>query len=163
MPGPAPKPSALKIVAGNPGKRAINKQEPDPAYLNDLTAPAGMNQAAQDVWNEIAPKLRAARVLTELDVPLLIMGCNAIAQNRMAVNRLGENLIKSKTAIGEDGEPTESGEYINPWMMVQSMSFKQAMAVFREFGMSPAARTRIAIQPQGDLFHGQDSASTYFT
>lgn len=54
---------------------------------------------------------------------------------------------------------------LNQWMVAQSMAFKQAMAVFQQFGMSPAARTRIAVQPQGDLFagNGKEAASTYFS
>ena len=54
--------------------------------------------------------------------------------------------------------PAASGTAVaamNPWAMVQSMTFKQAMAVLERFGMTPAARTRIAIQPQGDLFDDQ--------
>lgn len=154
------KPTALKLVTGNPGKRALNKQEPDPTYLNDLTPPPWLDAAAAQVWNEVAPKLRAAKVLTEVDVQILAMGCVSIAQYRQAVKRTGADLVKSKIVEGEDGQPIETGEQINPWYIVQSMSFKQATAVFREFGMSPAARTRIAIQPQGDLF--AEKGESYF-
>lgn len=155
MPNP-PKPTALKLVEGNKGKRALNKQEPDPTYLSDLTPPGWLAPAAAEVWNEVAPKLRAAKVLTEIDVQLLAMGCVAIAQHRQAARRTGEDLVKSKIVEGKDGEPSYVGEHVNPWLIVQSMSFKQAMAVFQQFGMSPAARTRIAINPQEDLFgHGQ--------
>ena len=155
------KPTALKLVTGNPGKRALNKQEPDPDYLCDLTPPAWLDAGAADVWNDIAPKLRAAKVLTEIDVQLLAMGCISIAQYRQAVKRTGESLVKAKIIESEDGKAIESGEQINPWFIVQSMSFKQASAVFKEFGMSPAARTRIAVQPQGDLF--AEKGSNYFS
>ena len=159
-----PKPTALKLVQGNPGKRAINKQEPDPAYLTDLTPPAWLDAAAAEVWNETAPKLRAARVLTEVDVQLLAMGCVSIAQYRQAIRRAGDNLVKSKTVMNQDGDPVETGEQVNPWFIVQSLSFKQAMAVFREFGMSPAARTRIAVQPQSDLFNDPSKGpASYFS
>ena len=60
-----PKPTQLKVVEGNRGKRALNSREPDPAYLNDLTPPAWLDPKSAEVWAEIAPKLRAARVLTE--------------------------------------------------------------------------------------------------
>lgn len=161
MAGRTPKPTALKLVTGNPGKRGINKQEPDPTYLHDLTPPGWLDEPAAEVWDEVAPKLRAARVLTEIDVQALAMGCVAIAQYRRAVRRTGTDLVKSKLMETEDGQIQETGEQVNPWYIVQSMSFKQAMAVFAQFGMSPAARTRIAVQPQGDLFDGQGPAS-YF-
>lgn len=158
MAGRPPKPTNLKVIEGNKGKRGTNKQEPDPTYLNDLTPPSWLSSAAAEVWNEVAPQLRNARLLTEVDVQLLAMGCVSIAQYRQAVRRCGEDLVKSKMVMPESGEgdPVAVGEHINPWAIVQSMSFKQAMAVFQQFGMSPAARTRIAINPQEDLFgHGQ--------
>lgn len=153
------KPTALKVIEGNPGKRALNKQEPDPTYLTDMTAPAWLHPAARDIWDEVAPRLAEAKLLTEVDVQMLAMGCVAIAQHRQAVKRTGEDLVKSKFELGDDDQPVYVGEHINPWMLVQSMSFKQAMTVFQQFGMSPAARTRIAIQPQGDLFGNGNSSN----
>ena len=156
MAGRPPKPAALKLVTGNPGKRGQNKQEPDPEYLKDLTAPAWLPDDAKRVWDEVAPHLAQAKLLTRVDVESLAMGCVAIAQYRLAVGVAGNALVKSKTVEGEDGDPVTSGEHINPWLFVQSMAFKQASNVFQQFGMSPAARTRIAINPQGDLFGNGD-------
>lgn len=163
--GRPPKPTALKLVEGNKGKRALNTHEPDPAYLNDLTPPHWLPADAQDVWNEVAPKLRAARVLTELDVQALCMGCVAIAQYRASVRRVGTDLVKSKHVETELGGVVEVGEHVNPWLIVQSMTFKQAMAIFAQFGLTPAARSRVAINPQDDLFgHGQAPAGkNYFS
>lgn len=155
MPNPR-KPTALKVIEGNRGKRAISKHEPDPAYLNDLTPPYWLSPEAAAVWNDLAPKLRAARVLTEIDAYLLAMGCVSIAQYQQAVRRAGGDLVKCKIIENEDGQPVETGEQINPWFVAQSMSFKQLTAVFREFGIGPASRTRIATNPQGDLFDGQE-------
>ena len=159
------KPTALKLVEGNKGKRAMNKSEPDPEYLSDLTAPEYLSASAAKVWDEVVPNLRAARLLTKVDVPMLAMGCNAIAQYRVAAARASdEQMIKSKMVQPDDGgDPVAVGEHVNPWMIVQSMSFKQAMAVFQQFGMSPAARTRISVNPQGDLFgHGENKTAAYF-
>jgi len=161
MAGRPPKPTALKVIEGNRGKRSANKQEPDPTYLSDLNPPAWLPAAAKEVWKEIAPSLAAAKLLTEVDVELLAHGCVAIAQYRLSVKRTGEDLVKGKHEVSEDGELFSVGEHINPWMLVQSMTFKQAMTVFQQFGMSPAARTRIAINPQGDLFgHGNQENKT---
>ena len=146
------KPTALKLIEGNKGKRSLNKHEPDPEYLNDLTAPEWLPESAKKVWDEIVPALRQAKVLTKIDVPMLCKGCVAISQYRLASRMLGDDLVIN-------GEKATS---LNQWMVAQSMAFKQAMAVFQQFGMSPAARTRIAIQPQGDLFDGKTSDS-YFS
>lgn len=145
-------PTQLKIVNGNPGKRAINGQEPDPEYLNDLTPPDYLSVGAKAVWDEIAQKLRTARVLTEVDVPMLHMACESIASYRRAVRKCEERYTNG--GIGEK-------DSIGYWEMIKSMSFKQAMTALQQFGMSPAARTRIAIQPQGDLF--SDQSKNYFT
>lgn len=166
MAGRIPKPTALKVVAGNPGKRAINKQEPDPVYLQDLAAPAWMHASAKAVWDEVAPQLSRAKLLTEVDVQALSMGCVAVAQYRQSVRVAGDDLVKGKVVDSDNGEPEQAGEHLNPWMIVQSMSFKQAMAIFQQFGMTPASRTRIAIQPQGDLFgNGSEAqgAGRFFT
>jgi len=171
-----PKPTALKVIQGNAGKRALNKQEPDPDYLQDLTAPQWLPVEAAEVWDEVAPHLARAKLLTQVDVQALAMGCIALAQYRLAVHKVGEQPIKGKPLIDketgepvldENDRPVMAGEHINPWAMVQSMTFKQAMAVLERFGMTPAARTRIAVQPQGDLFDDNKGKASgtggYFT
>jgi P27 family predicted phage terminase small subunit len=157
------KPTALKLIEGNKGKRGLNKQEPDPEYLEDLTAPAYLSDAAKEVWEDVAPNLRRSRLLTKIDVHMLAMGCNAIAQYRIAAHHAGDNLVKSKMVEPTDGDgpAVATGEHVNPWLIVQSMSFKQAMSVFQQFGMSPSARARVSINPQGDLFV-DGKAAQYF-
>lgn len=160
------KPTNLKIIEGNKGKRALNKQEPDPQYLADLTAPAWLPTSAKAVWDEVIPHLRDARLVTTVDVQPLAMGCMAIAQYRYAAMRSGgEDMVKVKHKEDEEGNLVEYGEHINPWLIVQSMSFKQAMAMFQQFGMSPAARTRISVNPQGDLFGNSEgkTGTDYFS
>lgn len=165
MAGRPPKPTNLKVIEGNRGKRGGNKQEPDPVYLNDLTAPDWMPAGARLVWDEVAPKLRNARLLTEVDIEALAAGCVALWQFRFAARRVGdEGMVKAQLKEDGDGKPVVYGEHISPWMMAQSMTFKQAMAVFQQFGMSPAARTRIAVNPQGDLFGNSEgkTGTDYF-
>lgn len=169
MSGPPPKPTALKAVEGNRGKRPSNKQEPDPEYVEDLSPPAWLPADAKAVWTNVAPKLRAAKLLTVIDIEMLAMGCVSIAQYRGAVKEAGARLVIDQKAAAEADQVDKSesdddapkGACLNPWLIVQSMAFKQAMKVFTEFGMSPSSRTRLAIQPQQDLF-GSDKAKRYF-
>jgi P27 family predicted phage terminase small subunit len=153
------KPTELKLIEGNKGKRAINKQEPDPQYITDLTAPAWLSKTAKAVWDEVVPHLKNAHLVTMVDIQPLAMGCNAIAQYRISAAKTGEDMVKVKVKEDEDGKLVEYGEHLNPWMIVQSMAFKQAMTIFQQFGMSPAARTRISVNPQGNLF-GNEKGKT---
>jgi P27 family predicted phage terminase small subunit len=156
-----PKPTALKLIEGNKGKRPIDKQEPDPDYLHDLEAPDWLPDSAKVVWNEVAPSLSKSKLLTCVDIEPLAMGCVAIAQYRAATTHVGNAPVKCKYTEDEEGNVRSVGEHINPWALIQSMTFKQAMVVFEKFGMTPQARTRIAVQPQGDLFN-DNSAAKYF-
>lgn len=150
MAGRPPKPTALKLVTGNPGKRAINRQEPDPDYLDDLEAPAHLPERAKKFWNVLAPKLRKARLLTELDVSALEKLCVAEMNYWEVTDRIGMDFVISG----------EKSDYTNPLLNQQSMYLKQIMMLYREFGKTPAARVRIAINPQGDMFDDQDNHKT---
>ena len=164
MRGRPVKPRALKLISGTARKSRMNQQEPDPEYLNDLVAPAWLPPAAAAVWDEVVPDLRRARLLSMVDVSMLCTGCVAIAQYRLATAKLGDQLVIDKVSYDDAGvEVVTKAAQLNQWMVAQSMSFKQAMAVFQQFGMSPAARTRLAVQPQGDLFGEQKASSPYFS
>lgn len=159
-----PKPTSLKLIAGNAGKRALNKQEPDPDYLQDLTPPTWLSASAKLVWDEMAPQANKAKLLTAVDVQAFAMGCVAVAEYRKATAKVDAvGSIKTKHEKNEEGVLVELGEHLNPWAGAQSMYFKQAMAMFAQFGMTPRARTGIAIQPQGDLFgNASNGAASYF-
>jgi P27 family predicted phage terminase small subunit len=144
------------MIEGNKGHRKGNQHEPDPTYLNDLTAPSWLPELAQEVWNDVVPKLRKAYLMTEVDVYAAAMMCCAIAEYRNAV-RLTD---KAPLVRGKDSTGLPS---LNPAMVVKSMSHKQAAGWMTMFGMAPAARTRIMANPQQDLFgHGDSKESAYF-
>jgi P27 family predicted phage terminase small subunit len=160
-------PTADKIQRGNPGKRALNRQEPDPDYLDDLTPPAWLPEPAKAVWLDFAPKLRKAKVLTVIDVPAFEKWCVKTAQWRAAIVELGKrgvmvervgregerSLTNAKTDKSAKGKKQKPGAYvINQLVFAESMFFKQALSIEREFGMTPAARTRVQIEPQLTLF-----------
>ena len=149
-----PKPTALKIIEGNKGKRALNKNEPAPELIDDIAAPDWLPDGAKQVWTEVVPFLTGARMVTKIDIPALCHGCIAFAQYRRATLMLGDEYVKQG----------EKAEYINQWMIAQSMSFKQAMAVFIQFGMTPSARSRVSVNPKDSPFktNGKDGTN-YFS
>lgn len=126
--GRPPKPTALKLIAGNPGKRPVNAQEPQlPACGRE--APAWLGDAARAHWERLAPMLSAAGVLKESDADLLATYCALFTEYVQAV-RAGDKV---------------------PVAMIGQL--RQLMG---ELGMTPSARSRIVadkVPEDGDGKH----------
>lgn len=155
MAGRPRKPSALKLIQGNAGKRAANAQEPESPLLDNLEPPEHLPQPVAAVWRELAPKLRRAHVLTELDTPLLEITCESIAGFRQTLDKTADG--KSLVRNAETGSIS-----LSPWELLKSMHVKRAMAALREFGATPAARSRVMVDPQTDLFANQSGTGRFF-
>lgn len=65
--GRRPKPTALKLLNGNPGKRKLNTGEPKPPE-GSVKVPEMLSKSARRVWDEIAPVCIAMGTLTTADV-----------------------------------------------------------------------------------------------
>ena len=76
MRGAKPKPTHLKLLAGNPGKRLLNRNEPKPqGDLHD--APDWLTNAhAVKEWQRLAPILTANKLLTEAGLSALGQLCS---------------------------------------------------------------------------------------
>ena len=69
-----PKPTTLKLIEGNPGKRPLPENEPTP-YPKAPKCPDDIDSGAQDVWKRLGPKLERLGLLTETDGDLFSMLC----------------------------------------------------------------------------------------
>src|SRR5690349_4468004 len=78
MKGRKPKPTHLKLVTGNPGKRAINPAEPK-AKRARPSAPSHMSDKARETWGYVTGLLDRMGILTEVDALALEMLCEAYA------------------------------------------------------------------------------------
>ena len=73
MPGPAPKPTALKLVQGNPGKRALNKSEPK--FGGTPKCPDWLTPDAKAEWKRVVKELSALDMLRGVDSSALAAYC----------------------------------------------------------------------------------------
>ena len=67
MAGRKPKPTAIKELEGNPGKRKLNKKEPKPEK-GMLVCPEWLLPEAKVEWKHLSEKLNQMGVLTEVDM-----------------------------------------------------------------------------------------------
>jgi P27 family predicted phage terminase small subunit len=153
MPGPPPKPTALKKLAGNPGKRALNKSEPQPERVIPAM-PRGLPKRAQRFWRDHAAKLEELGVLTAVDGPAFtLMALHyAVALEALEIIQRDVLLLTDETgapekiirtglmAVDENGAARK-----HPLLQVwreNSTAFRQYAA---QFGLTPAARARLSI------------------
>lgn len=147
--GPPPKPTALKMAQGNPGKRALNREEPAPRLLgaHELQPSEALEEPlARKAWEQLAPELQRLGLLTVIDRHALAEYCLAYAE-RMAAQRdideLGRILVHEK----EDGT---SYHYPNPAVKQRDNAIRRMKDWGARFGLSPADRARIHVTPPED-------------
>lgn len=79
MAGRKPKPTHLKLLEGNPGKRALNKNEPKPK-VKVPSCPRHLVGEARKEWRRISKELLTLNLLTEIDRAALAAYCQAWAR-----------------------------------------------------------------------------------
>ena len=97
--GRKPKPTKLKILAGNPGQRPLNHNEPKP----DATmpkCPAWLSAEAKAVWRQVGKELHRIGVLTIVDANVLAAYCVAFATFKVASEQLDRDGL---TYVSERG------------------------------------------------------------
>ena len=139
--GPAPRPSNLTKLLGNPGKRAINDQEPHPD-TSPPVCPTWLDDEAKAKWAMLAPELIRLGILTSVDGDALAAYCQAYAEFKLSTETLqAEGRTKA----------TETG-YLTPHPAVaQQRSAWTTMKMYSAmFGLDPSSRSRIKIKGTKD-------------
>jgi P27 family predicted phage terminase small subunit len=137
MPNP-PIPTYLKLLRGNPGKRPI-RSEPEPAIADDVPdPPVFLSGYARDEWWRVAPELYRLKLLTLIDIAAFAAYCQAFARWRSAEEVLAEMAKHDPETHGLLG-----GTGQNPLVRIAANAAADMVRYAGEFGMSPAARTRI--------------------
>lgn len=137
--GQRAKPTHLKLVQGNPGKRKIARKEPRPK--GDLDAPPPwLTDSQKKGWAyvlEHAPK----GLLKRLDRAVLVSWIVAEDLHRQAVELLNGSQLLVRTP---GGMPIQS-----PYLQIVNKQAELMIRAAGEMGFSPAARTRIEM-PEGE-------------
>ena len=134
--GPKPTPTHLKELAGNPGKRPLNADEPTPP-AGAPEKPAHFNEDASVWWDWLVDMLGQMGILAQSDVAIMTLYCDTAAEYITAkrdLNRIGGFVSKSE----------KTGQYyINPYVNVLAMLKKQLLCYLAELGFSPTSRSRV--------------------
>lgn len=134
MPGPAPHPTNLKILRGNPGKRPLNKREPTP-NVAPPHCPEHLDETAKAEWDRLVPILTDMKVLTVADYMALASLCQAYSTMAIAQKQLNKTGILFKTPNGYVQQ--------SPLISIVNQSVDLITKLCREFGLTPSARSRV--------------------
>src|SRR4051812_44355226 len=99
MVGRKPTPTALRILRGNPGKRPINRNEPQ-MDIGTPSCPKDLLPDAKKEWRRIVPVLRQLGILTKLDGSALAAYCQSKARWLEAERKISETGLVIKTKSG---------------------------------------------------------------
>ena len=154
MRGRKPKPTRLKLLEGNPGKRPISGREPQPP-ASQPTCPAHLSPTAKAEWKRLAQTLNRIGVLTQVDRAALAAYCQAYGRWVEAEKKLKETPVLLKTPAGYVQQ--------SPWLTVSNKQMELMAKYMAELGLTPSSRTRLAVQiPPGPKPWERDDAWEFF-
>ena len=148
--GPAPKPDKLKALEGNPGKRKLNLDAPEPEGLP--TCPGSLSDVAKNEWKRIAKDLHNLGLLSKIDRAALAVYCDAY-----------DKWLKATEALDKDGLTVT---YINkfgaenviarPEVNIATKYAQIIKSFCAEFGLTPSSRCRLLLpkDKEDDPFEG---------
>ncbi len=130
------KPTIITKLLNERTTHTENKAEPKPlAKIPD--PPKSLGKEARAEWNRITKILLPFGLVTELDVPSLVLYCDAFA----TYNRANEELNKKGQDIVMTGK--NGGKYRNIWYEVRKKSGEDMSKYMALFGLSPGDRSRL--------------------
>lgn len=157
--GRKPKPTHLKLVTGNPGKRAMPKAEARvvPALPSP---PPHLADDAKVEWGRVSEDLYKVGLLSHIDRAALAAYCQAYARWAQAERAIAE-MAKRDQLTGGLMIKTSNGNAIqNPLVGTANKAAADMVRYAAEFGMTPSARSRITATPPEDGAE-HDPASKY--
>jgi P27 family predicted phage terminase small subunit len=130
-----PKPTALKILEGNPGRRPIGKAI---ERIADLEPPAFITGQALEEWNRAVAAMPPG-FFSAADAPTMAVYCLAWVMHRRALATVA---TEGQTAISSMGQKVP-----HPMLAVVRQQVDTILRAGDRLGMSPVARARFERGP----------------
>lgn len=137
MRGRKPKPTWLKVVEGNPGKRPLNDAEPQ-ATGDLLTPPDWLSPSQREVWQN-AIENAPPGLLRGIDESVFTVWVIAKDMHRNAA----EKIAQSGTLVRM---PNSSIAVQSPWVPVLNRQALIMLKACSEMGFTPSSRSRVKVE-----------------
>ena len=136
--GPSPKPTRLRVLEGNPGKRALNEREPEPP-AGLPCCPKELDRAARAEWRRVGSVLEEMGVVTQVDGAALAAYCALYSRWLEAESQIKKHgmLIRSP-----NGHLMQS-----PYLNIANKCLEKMRGFLQELGLTPASRSQVTMLP----------------
>ena len=124
--GPPPQPTRLRVLSGNPGRRPINRREPQP-----IGEPERPDFVGAEEWDRIIASMPPG-FFSAADTPVLAVLCSALAMHHAAF-----------AEVTADGLDAHGGTH--PLIAVMARQAEIVLKASDRLGLSPSARTRLTV------------------
>lgn len=149
--GRRPKPTKLKKLNGNPGKRELNEKEPTPP-IGEPAMPPSLGELAREYWKSLVPELAPMGILSSLDGKSLAAYCHAYEQWVAADKEISaRGILIEEPILDKEGNEVGTKLKRNPADIASQSWLKIMKSFLIEFGMTPSARSRLRVEkPPGE-------------
>lgn len=164
--GPAPLPTEIKRLKGNPGDYPLSENEPKPVMGSDVPAPPEyLGEIGAAEWNRISRTLWLNSCLGDLDLTMFASYCQAFEDWRKASDAVEQQAeqeaeiqrsivaweLADKATRGEKPEittafgalviQTTNGNVVqNPLVGIKNAARQNMMKAAQQFGLTPSSR-----------------------
>lgn len=129
------KPTKIKEIEGNPGKRKLNKSEPQPSGLP--STPTAMTSRAKTVWQRLVKSMPPG-VFTATDSFALAAYCEAVSNHQLATTKIAKG---EHETVGSTGQ-----KKLSHWFAVQSDQARLMATLGAKLGLDPVSRQQINVE-----------------
>ncbi len=151
MAGRPPKPTALKVLEGNPGKRQLNDREPQ-ASAGKPKRPTWLAVKARPHWQQAIQALEGMGVLTVADGPAVALLANALVEYIDAAQEVEDRgLTFLDERLDKDGNVISSVIRPNPATTVRADAWRRVNLMLQQFGLTASSRSKVKLEkPEED-------------
>ena len=154
MKGRKRKPTYLKLIQGNRGKRPLNKKEPKPPR-GIPSPPEHLTKKVMLAWGLIAAKLDKMGVLTIADAWAL----EQLAENYEEILTLRKTVRRTRFQTVVTATGSKRKVHHPAWQQLADTE-KRFRAMMEQFGLTPASRSKVNADPDDEK--EKDPAAKYF-
>lgn len=136
--GGMPKPTALKLLTGNPGKRDLPVDEPVPPPPNSLEPPSDLSERGRYWWNHYTDFLVPMGLVTAADTSSLVRLCVVDAR----LDEMDAEYNANGFLVMDD-----NGNRVVRNITAYTGLYQARSQLMQQFGLTPSSRAKMGHKP----------------